>query len=408
MALQLLVFAILILTALAIKTLIHRFKQSPIIGYILVGLALKFLDDQFNLLQKGGLANLSFFAELGIAVLLFRVGLKSNLEGLKEQFKRATEIALSAVVVSGAFGFCASYYILNFELLPSLLVATAFTATSIAVSVSSWQESGKLKTKSGQLLLDLAALDDVLAILIMSVVTSVGHLVHLQGAEHMGSYIAVQCGLYILKLFGFILLCYLFSHFAEKRLVNCLKRYEALPDPIISVVCVALIIAGIAGLFGLSFALGGFFAGLAFCRDPKALKMEPAVLLFEDFFAPFFFIWIGYRLSHGDIMTGWPILVVLTLAAILGKLIGTYTPSRLIGIGRTAGAALAISMVPRAEVALIVTSEAHKLGTWAMPPELYTHIVVAALITCLAPLFLPGLLGRVGLKEKETSPGTPQ
>lgn len=110
---------------------------------------------------------------MGIVFLLFRVGLESELRKLVENLRDATLVWLADIAASGALGFVFAHHLLGLALVPSLFVAVAMTATSVGVSVAVWREEGALDSRRGQLLLDVAELDDVSDVVLMALLLAV-------------------------------------------------------------------------------------------------------------------------------------------------------------------------------------------------------------------------------------------
>jgi Kef-type K+ transport system membrane component KefB len=183
-------------------------------------------------------------------------------------------------------------------------------------------------------------------------------------------------------------LCFGFAVFVERRITGFFSRFERAPDPMIGVVGIAFVIAAFAGWLGFSVAVGGLFAGLAFSRDPEAVKMESSFLPIYELLMPFFFIGIGLKIDVSIAIPALGIGGVLLITAIIGKVIGAGVPAFLQS-GMGAGALLGVSMVPRAEIALVVIQTGSELGDWAVPNQLYGAMVVVAAGTCIvAPVAL--------------------
>ncbi len=146
---------------------------------------------------------------------------------------------------------------------------------------------------------------------------------------------------------------------------------------------------------GFSVALGAFFAGLVFSRDPEAVKLDTPLETLHDLFAPFFFIHLGMLLDPGAFRTAWLAGLALAVTAIAGKLLGTFIPARQ-SLSTRESWLLSVSMVPRAEIAMIVVHQGLTLGTWAVDNSVMAMIVVVSGVTCLsAPLLLKHLLAGI-------------
>jgi Kef-type K+ transport system membrane component KefB len=314
------------------------------------------------------------------------VGLESHISKLLENLRGASFVWIADVTVSGSLGFLVARYALGLELVPSLFVAVAMTVTSVGVGVAVWREEGALDSKRGQLLLDVAELDDVSGIVLMAVLFAVAPLLHDGNTGALGLSVAWAAAEVMTRLVVFALAVALFARFLEAPLTRLVGRLETAPDRLITIVSVGLIVAATAGALGFSLAIGAFFGGLAFSRDPEAVKLDAYFDPLYDFFTPFFFIAIGLRVDPGVVGAAVPLGLLLFLVAAAGKLLGAGGGSLL--LLRPRGAALlGLSMIPRAEIAMVIMQHGMLLGAWAVSETLFSAMVVVSLLTCLiAPI----------------------
>jgi Kef-type K+ transport system membrane component KefB len=134
-----------------------------------------------------------------------------------------------------------------------------------------------------------------------------------------------------------------------------------------------IVISAVAGLLDLSLAMGAFFAGIVFSRDPKAVKLDSSFGALVDFFVPFFFIGIGMNLEVAGFHSALGLGAVLFVIAVMGKVFGNGVLSLKI-TGWTSAALISLSMVPRAEIAMVVMQRGYQLGDWAVPQEVFSAI----------------------------------
>jgi Kef-type K+ transport system membrane component KefB len=165
-------------------------------------------------------------------------------------------------------------------------------------------------------------------------------------------------------------------------------------EPTLLITGFGIIIAALAGLLGFSFALGAFFAGLAFSRDPQAVRLDSSFEFVYELFTPFFFIGIGLHIVPSSIGPALAPGALLFIAAVAGKILGTGIPS-LWFAGWKESLLLGVSMVPRAEIAMVIIQKGHDLGGWAMPEIAFGSMILVALMSCLvSPLILRNLMKR--------------
>ena len=177
-----------------------------------------------------------------------------------------------------------------------------------------------------------------------------------------------------------------------------------MPDPLLPVVGIGLIIAAIAGMLGFSLALGALFAGVVFSRDPKAVRVDTSFDAIYQLFVPFFFIGIGLQIAPESLGLAVGFGAVLLAAAVVGKLVGAGVPAWPLD-GWTGAVLLGVSMVPRAEIALVVVMEGRRLGPWAITDEVFTAVTLVVLASSLSALLaLRFLLARIPPGSDGTGP----
>ena len=398
--LVILLMGVALTLAILIKTLLAKIGIPALIGYLTLGFILKLLDVEWDFLSIEAEEIFEFLAELGIISLLFRVGLESDLLGLLRQLPKALEILIGDVLISGVSGFVTAYFLLKIALIPSLFIAIAFTATSVGVSVSVWREKNAIRSPNGEILLDVAEMDDIASVILMALLFAIAPSLHNGSSISLFSTIALTSKVFFIKAIAFSALCLLFSRYVEINLTKFFSKIEKPPDPMLEVVGVGFIIAALAGLLGFSAAIGAFFAGLLFSRDPEAVKMDASFAALYELFTPFFFIGIGLNIDPRALNTGLAIGSILLIAAVLGKLIGAGIPA-FFATGWTGATLIGFSMIPRAEISMIVMQRGLILGDWAVPPNVFAAMVfVCATTSVIVPIFLHSLLGKLQLQEE--------
>ena len=390
-----LLLGVAMVLAMFVKGGLERVGLPALIGYLLIGLGIRIADDAWSLLNESGKWSFELLGELGVICILFRVGLENDPRQLLSQLPRAVPIWIGNVVLSAVLGYAAARYLLSFELIPALFVATALSATSVGVSVLIWEDAGRLKSELGEQLIDVAELDDISAIICMVALFAVVPLLH-DGADSssLARALLAATGSVLAKAFLFGGVCFVFAVYIERRLTRFFERFERTPDRMIGIVGIGFVIAAFAGWLGFSVAVGGLFAGLAFSRDPEAVKMESSFLPVYDWLTPFFFIGIGLKIDPGSAVPALGVGAVLLVAAVIGKLIGAGIPA-LLQSGTGAAALLGVSMIPRAEIALVIVQTGKDLGDWAVPSTLYGAIVFVSTCSCIvSPIVLRRLFAK--------------
>ena len=375
------------------KSVCSRLGIPGLVGYLLIGFAMRLADERWHFLSDAIWHAFELLADVGIVALLFKVGLASHPRALAAKLPQALVVWCGDVLVSVTVGFVAAYWLLGVALLPALFIATALSATSVGVSIATWEEANALGSPNGQLILDVAELDDVSAMALIAILFAVTPILAHGGGDIIHA-LAVAGGAFVVKFVLFIVFCVAFSVYAEPRLTEWASHIRLPPQRMLMVAAVGMLIAALADWLGFSLAVGALFAGLVFSRDPVAVRTEAS---FEDlyaFFTPFFFITIGMHVAPTALIEAVPLGSVLLLAAVIGKWLGAGLPVWL-SLGASSAILAGTSMVPRAEIAMIVMHHGKRLGSDVIPEPVYAGMVMATALTCIAaPLVLAPLLRR--------------
>lgn len=388
-----------VLAAVGVNALSGRTGLPAVAGFMLLGILLRLVDNHWAFLNDQVLVAFRFMANLGVVALLFKVGLESHPRALLAKLPSASLIWIGGVILSAAAGFFTAFHLLDIALVPALVIATAFTATSVGVSVAAWEENNALKSDNGELLVDVAELDDLSGIALMALLFALVPVL-LDGQGEFWPTLTNTAGLFALKFTLFVLVCLLFASYGERRLTRLMAGLRRPPERMLLVIGVGFLIAAFAGSLGFSLAIGALFAGLIFSGDPKAVKTEKSFQDLYAFVTPFFFISIGLHIDPATLTTGLGIGLALMVAAVAGKILGHGIPALLIG-GGGSGLLIGVSMIPRAEIAMVIMHQGQQLGPQVVPSAIYSAMVVVSIGTCLlAPLLLSPLLKRWPQRER--------
>jgi len=280
--------------------------------------------------------------------------------------------------------FIVGYYaftLFGLGALESVLVATALTATSIAISVQVLSELGKMQTKEARLILGAAIVDDILAIAALSVVTTM-----VQRGNTTPDIIEITflilkiLGLFVVLLVGAIIIVPRILH------VERLWRSEGSVEGITTASFFGA--AGIAAFVGLSPIVGAFSVGMAVASTRVIKRIGQYVSELEIIFAPLFFAIIGAQVDLRGININVLFLAGLIVAiAIITKLIGCGIPSMIFLRDKTKAMKVGVGMISRGEVGLIIAGVGVSAG--ALATDTYTSIIIMiAATTIIAPIWL--------------------
>ncbi len=365
----------LILVVTKIFGLFTRKIHLPqVVGALVAGIVLG--PAVLNIVAKGDV--ITALAEVGVILLMFSAGLETDFKQLRGSLKASLVIAVIGVIVPllGGLGLALWF---GQSVLKSVFIGVILTATSVSITVEALQEMGKLKTKAGTAILGAAVIDDILGIIILSVIIGVG--------EGGVSFAAI--GLTLLKIaafFAFALIC----GFGALRLFDFLsvKLGKRRRLSIFGLAfCFAL--AYLAEQFGVADITGAYIAGLALCNSKAEEYIEEKnVVLSYMFFSPVFFISVGLMTSF-DGLTGKTVLFafLLLVVAVLSKLAGCGLGAKLCRFSGSECVQVGVGMISRGEVAIIVATKGIAAGL--MDAELFSGVIVVVIITTLiTPLLL--------------------
>lgn len=381
------------LLAVPMRAAFARLALPNMIGFILLGVALSVAFAATGPVGAKLNAQVPLLANIGIVVLLFRVGLESDLDKLRRQLGRAALIWLPNMAVAAAAVVLLVLLWPGLGLIPALFAGIAASATSIGVSTGVWEEAGVLDSDTGALLLDVAELDDISAVVLLGVLFAVGPLLNQPGDLPLLAPALKAGAIQLLLMTLFSIGCYLFSRWLEKPLSDGFAKFSPQHGPVVFATGAVFVIAATAEFMGLSMAIGALFAGLAFSPDPAERKIDEAFGILLMVFGPFFFVAIGLSVDATVLVGGMGLAAALAGMAVVGKLLGAGLPVAAM-LGWRQGALIGVSMVPRAEIFLLVMLFGLTLGPWAVPQELYNAAVLASILTCIIGPASVGLMLR--------------
>ncbi|MDH4232099.1 MAG: cation:proton antiporter [Nitrospirota bacterium] len=312
---------IIIFAILSKQALTHAGVPS-LVGFILLGFLLNAGGTGWSFLSQDIRKILGVFANIGVIALLFRTGLESKLTGLLKQLRQANIIWVGDVLFGAMPGFATAHYVLGASVITSVFVGAAMSATSVGVSLAIWKEAGVMQTRNGELIIDVSEMDDITAIVLVALLYSVVPVFEGRTGQNLFSALAATTVEYFFELAVLGAGCVLFGLYAEKPHFEFYRRLKPEPVPMLLVVGTGFIIAALTGFIGISVAIGAFFAGLVFSRDPRSVKIDEALSALYELFVPFFFIGIGLAVTPATFADAAGFGFVMLIAAIIGKVLG--------------------------------------------------------------------------------------
>lgn len=410
----------LILIAAKIASLVEKWGQPSVLGELLIGVILGNLSllgiHFFDSIKVDSI--IAFLAELGVVILLFQIGLESNIAEMRKVGVRAVLVAVLGVVAPFVLGT----YIVGPIILPGLspgaylFMGAALTATSVGITARVFRDLGKLQSKEAKIVLGAAVIDDVLGLIILAVISALV----VTGAVSVGI-ISVIVAKSIIFLVGAVVLGQIFasriSHFFS--LIN-----TGMGMKFTIAISFGLVFAYLAQIIGLAPIVGAFAAGLVldpihfrFFKDPEIVSEFKGILVnlkvkskekilarlnyyanrhLEEviepialFLVPIFFVYTGINVDLTTFFNPQVIVagLALTVVAFVGKVISG------VAAGNAKKLIVGIAMVPRGEVGLIFATIGRQLGV--VNDEVFSIIIIMVILTTLVtPPLLAVLLKR--------------
>ncbi len=416
----------IILLAAKSASLIERYGQPAVLGELVMGMVLGNLVligiPFFEPIKQSEI--IFFLSELGVVILLFQIGLESNLLEMGRVGGRAGIVAILGVVLPFALGT----YLVGPFLLPGLATETylflgaALTATSVGITARVFQDLGKLRSPEAKIVLGAAVIDDVLGLIVLAVVSAI---------VVTGSVSVMEVSFIFLKAILFLGGTTIIGYFAAPYHSRLFATINAnIGMEFVFAISIGLILAYMAELIGLAPIVGAFAAGLVLdpihfrnfqdspvIEDLKRTMQNADVSLrhslaqvisrhsdhqIEDliapismFFVPIFFVVTGMNVNLATLLDPTIVLVavVITIVAILGKYVAGYAA------GSVHKGIVGWGMVPRGEVGLIFAAKGKFLGV--VSDEVFSVIVIMVILTTLvAPPMLNYLLKQQAEQEQ--------
>ena len=386
---------VILLTARVFAELAIRMQAPSVIGELFAGVVLG--PSLLGWIEP--VETIKLMAEIGIILLLFEVGLETDVKRLVRTGLKSFVVAIVGFVLPLALGFALGFWVLGLSLLVSLFIGGTLTATSIGITVRVLSDLKRQQAPEGQIVLGAAVLDDIMGVVLLALLYefSIGGGVSLLNAS---------------KVLVFVGAFFVLAPAAAKVISLIIRRFDAvsaipglLPTTIVTLV---LFFAWLAHALGAPELLGGFAAGLALSRrfflplgialhndESFAHRIEEQMKPIVHLFTPIFFVFVGLSLNLRQIDWEspfiWGFSLTVLVAAIVGKFVGAFLIKESWAIRWMIG----MAMIPRGEVGLIFA----ELGRVSkiFSNEIYAGmVIVIALTTILPPILMKWFYGRYG------------
>lgn len=363
----------------------QRLGQPAVLGELIAGVLLG--------ASVLGLVNpadpvIATMAEIGVIVLLFAIGLETDLASLVQVGGEATTVAVAGVVLPFAMGYFAATA-LGLSQVPALVCGAALCATSVGISARVLSELGWLDSNEGRVVLAAAVIDDIIGLVILAVVASL-----VAGATLSVGSVAQIAGVAVL----FVVVAVAIGSVVARPIFKIIERIRAAGALGLFGLAFAFLLAWLADFFGSAMIVGAFAAGLVLHRLPQRQEIEHGTTMIGHFFVPIFFAQVGAAVDLRALADRRSLAVggALIVCGIVGKVVAGYAPWWFKGHKLLVG----VAMVPRGEVGLIFAQMG--LAAGAINAGEFGALMLMVLVTTLVT---PPALARLSRRYSDRLAG---
>lgn len=365
---------ILITTTLA-GVACKRVGIPAVIGQLLVGIVLG--PAMLNIVHQDVFVH--DFSEIGVIMLMFIVGMECELELLKKYAKPSVMVAILGIVLPVGFTMLIGQ-LFAFSWKEAFFLGLVLAATSVSISVEVLRELNVLSSKEGATILGASVVDDIVVVIILSV--AVGMIGASTGGNTEVSFIVklIEQGLFFIGIFFLV-------RFIAPYLLRLSQKMNIGSSVIIMSLIICLGMAYLADLVGLSSVVGAFFAGIAVGQTDAKTEIDFNIeAIGYAVFIPVFFASIGLSVTFNTLGKDLPFILVMTIMAILTKLLGGAWGAKMVGFSNTSSLMVGAGMVSRGEMALIIAQIGYQ--SKLLSEAYYTSMIVVIILTTLVAPFL--------------------
>ena len=340
---------LILLTAKVLEEIMYRLHQPLVLGDILAGIILGPTILGLIVVPE----HVRAIAWLGLVVLIFLAGFESEISEFKRYGKTAAIVALGGVLTSFTLGYLYGIA-LGYGHASSLFLAAILTPTSVGVTIGTLSSIGKLHSREGYVILGAAVIDDVYAVIVLSIVYGLA-----TGSTRLEAYASLTAGILIL-----ILIMLLVPGLTDK-LHNALRKLHVHEAPFIFTLIIGLAVAVFSAHVGLTPIPGAFIIGLALSnmKAPERIRKDLEVL--EEVITPIFFAYAGILLNPWELTNTiqvLPVAIGITVLGLISKILGCGLASKLVGLNWYESMIIGFGMMPRAGVDIVIAVTGLTLG----------------------------------------------
>lgn len=365
-------FTIIMIAASIMAMVSYKLKQPMVIGYIIAGMIIGPFTPPFSLISNFDVLNL--FAEIGVILLLFVVGMEFPIEKLRKIGKRALVIAFSEGLGTFAIGFLVCQAV-NYSLADSLFLALAISVTSTVIVMRILDELGMIKDETSIIILGVAVIEDIIIISMLAILQSVSSTGGVYGID-----LVISIGTVLAFIGGALFV----GSKTVPKFVNLIGKTNQHDVLVVAILGVAFGLSFLAFEIGISVATGAFFAGVLIAESKVHSVTRVLTSPLKDMFGAIFFVSIGALMD----ITKIPALILpalmLIVVSIGAKFLTVYLSSRSQGYDTQTSLKTAFGLSSSGgELALVVAKGGADVGTTSsfVLPMVGTMTIITTFIT---------------------------
>ena len=341
---------VIIVTAAGLGMIAYLFRQPPLLGYILAGFVLSIFF--FN--DPATTETLHLFSKLGVAFLLFMLGIELNVVEIREVGLVSLATGIGQVAVTSIMGFSLAYFLFGYGVVEAAYISIALTFSSTIIIIKLLGEKGDLNSLYGRISVGMLIVQDLIAILALITLTALGQV----GTVTLAS---LPVELFSIGLLGFLLvaLAYVFG-----RLLNIILALFARSSEILLLIVIgwALFAATATQYLGFSIEVGAFLAGLVLATSPFNVEIAAKIKPLRDFFVIMFFVLLGTALSVDGFKQDFVQVGIFSASVLFGNPLILLAILGLMGYHRRVSFLTGLTVSQISEFSLVLVSTGVALG----------------------------------------------
>ena len=368
-------FAVIMIVSSVMALLSYKLKQPMVIGYILAGMIIGPYTPPFSLIRNVDVLNL--FAEIGIILLLFVVGMEFPIEKLRKIGKKAFVIAVSEALGTFVIGLVIGTQVLHYSFSNGLFLALAISVTSTVIVMRILEELDIVKEEASTLILGVAVIEDIIIISMLAILQSI--------TSSAGGQLSVgELVISILSVLAFIGGVLFIGSKVVPKFVNYVGSTNQHDLLIVAVLGVAFGLSFVAYEIGISVATGAFFAGVLIAESKVHSVTKVLATPIRDMFAALFFVSVGALMDIRLLPIFIVPVVVLVVVSIVAKFLTVFISARLQGFSTLTALRTGFGLSSSGgELALVVAKGGTDIGVTSafLLPMVGTMTIITTFIT---------------------------